>query len=63
MERQRLNQQWLLEDQGNGSYHLKSRDSTLCLDVTNGSTANGARLIHWTRSATAADQQFQRRTV
>lgn len=57
------NQQWLLEDQANGSYHLKSRDSGLCLDVANGSTANGARLIQWTCSATAANQQFQRRTV
>ncbi|MFB6849611.1 RICIN domain-containing protein [Streptomyces sp. NPDC056373] len=57
------NQQWLLEDQGNGSYHLKSRNSNLCLDVANGSTANGARLIQWTCSSTAANQQFQRRTV
>ncbi|MER7483566.1 RICIN domain-containing protein [Streptomyces sp. NPDC126510] len=57
------NQQWLLEDQGNGTYHLKSRDSNLCLDVANGSTANGARLIQWTCGATAANQQFQRRTV
>ncbi|MFF0007606.1 RICIN domain-containing protein [Streptomyces tibetensis] len=57
------NQQWLLQDQGNGYYHLVARHSGKCLDVANASTANGTRLIQWTCSATAANQQFQRRTV
>ncbi|MFF9808358.1 RICIN domain-containing protein [Streptomyces coeruleorubidus] len=56
------NQQWLLQDQGNGYHRLVARHSGKCLDVENGSTANGARLIQW-NCGTGANQQFQQRTA
>lgn len=56
------NQQWLQQDQGDGSFRLVSRSSKECLDVANGSAADGARLVQWPCGG-AANQQFQRRTV
>ncbi len=38
------NQQWYLEYDGDGYFHIRSRHSTLCLEVTDGSTAENVQI-------------------
>ncbi len=38
------NQQWYFEYDGDGYFHIRSRHSTLCLEVTDGSMAENARI-------------------
>ncbi|MFG3054717.1 RICIN domain-containing protein [Kitasatospora sp. NPDC048239] len=59
---QGLNQQWRLQDAGDGYVRLVARHSGKCLDVANASAADGARLIQWP-CGTGANQQFRRLVV
>ncbi|SKC63332.1 RICIN domain-containing protein [Ohtaekwangia koreensis] len=52
------NQQWILEDAGNGYYKLKNKNSNKYMDVNGGSTADGATLIQWP-TVSGQNQQFQ----
>lgn len=52
------NQQWIVEDAGNGYYKLKSKNSNKCMDVNGGSTADGAPLIQWPY-VNGQNQQFR----
>ncbi|WP_083976668.1 family 20 glycosylhydrolase [Kitasatospora azatica] len=47
------NQQWTLQDAGNGAFHLVSVKSGLCLDVTGSARTDGAAVIQWTCGTTA----------
>ncbi|MCM1504428.1 MAG: RICIN domain-containing protein [Muribaculum sp.] len=38
------NQQWYLEYDGDGYFHIRSRHSTLCLEVADGSTSENAQI-------------------
>jgi len=49
------NQQWKAVPQAGGTYTLTPRSNPAqCLDVTDGSTTDGARLQQWTCSGAAA---------
>jgi hypothetical protein len=51
------NQQWRVEDLGNGYYRLVARHSGRVADVRNASTADGARLHQWGWDG-STNQQF-----
>jgi len=53
------NQQWRLQDAGNGYVQLIARHSGKCLDVTGAATTDGAQAIQWTCGA-GTNQQWQR---
>jgi len=48
------NQQWQPVDEGNGNYHLVSRNSGKCLDVPGASVNDGVQLQQYTCNGTAA---------
>ncbi|WP_328432403.1 RICIN domain-containing protein [Streptomyces sp. NBC_00453] len=53
-----LNQQWRLEDAGDGYVRVLAQHSGKCLDVANNSTADGA-FVNQYRCGTGTNQQFQ----
>ncbi|MGY1496852.1 RICIN domain-containing protein [Streptomyces sp. QTS52] len=53
-----LNQQWRLQDAGDGYVRVLAQHSGKCLDVANNSTANGA-FVNQYRCGTGTNQQFQ----
>jgi alpha-L-fucosidase 2 len=55
-------QQWRVEDQGGGVVSLVNRQSGLAMDVWQASTADGARISQWTRTA-GTNQRFQLQRV
>ncbi|MCH7230564.1 RICIN domain-containing protein [Glycomyces sp. L485] len=55
-----LNQQWELQDAGEGYYTIVSQSSGRCLDVDAASTANNARIIQWSCNG-GTNQQWQLR--
>ncbi|THV36500.1 hypothetical protein FAB82_21565 [Glycomyces buryatensis] len=52
------NQQWELQDAGDGYVRIVGQGSGKCLDVNGASTADGAALIQWTCSG-RTNQQFR----
>ena len=50
-------QQFKLDSQGNGYYHLRNVGSGLCVDVNGAATADGAAVIQWT-CGTGTNQQW-----
>ncbi len=54
-----LNQKWKIAPADSNSYNLTSRLSNLNLDTRWGATTEGARLMQWGQSATAATQKWQ----
>ena len=56
------NQQWRLQDAGDGYVSLAARHSGKCLDVNSGSTADGAAMVQWT-CGTGANQQWRRTKI
>ncbi|MGI5447594.1 glycosyl hydrolase family 95 catalytic domain-containing protein [Streptomyces sp. CA-243310] len=52
-------QQWRFEPAGQDTYRLVSVAGGGCLDVPGASTADGAQLIQWTCSTTAANQKWR----
>ncbi|WP_201846113.1 RICIN domain-containing protein [Myceligenerans indicum] len=52
------NQQWVLNDLGNGYHQIVNQGSRLCLDVDGASTANGAQAIQWTCNG-GTNQQWE----
>ncbi|GAB3162267.1 glycoside hydrolase N-terminal domain-containing protein [Myceligenerans halotolerans] len=56
------NQQWQLNDLGNGYHQVVNQGSGLCLDVDGASTENGARVIQWTCHG-GTNQQWELRDV
>lgn len=56
------NQQWILQDLGNGYRQIVSQSSGKCLDVSSASTADGAAIIQYT-CGTGTNQQWQLRSV
>ncbi|WP_328222536.1 MULTISPECIES: RICIN domain-containing protein [unclassified Streptomyces] len=53
-----LNQQWRLQDAGDGYVRVLAQHSGKCLDVANNSTADGA-FVNQYRCGTGTNQQFQ----
>ncbi|MFE7835152.1 RICIN domain-containing protein [Streptomyces sp. NPDC057474] len=53
-----LNQQWRLQDAGDGYVRVLAQHSGKCLDVANNSTTDGA-LVNQYRCGTGTNQQFQ----
>ncbi|WP_460703899.1 RICIN domain-containing protein [Myceligenerans halotolerans] len=56
------NQQWTLNDLGNGYHQVVNQGSGLCLDVDGVSTADGAQVIQWTCNG-GTNQQWELRDV
>lgn len=52
------NQQWRLQDAGDGYVRLVAQHSGKCLDVENGATADGARVLQWA-CHNGSNQQWQ----
>lgn len=52
------NQQWQLQDAGNGYSRIVNRNSSQCLDVLQNSTADGANVVQWTCNG-GENQQWQ----
>jgi hypothetical protein len=52
------NQRLTFVDRGNSEFSVKFKHSGLCLDVENGSVANGARVVQRTCAAAASSQKF-----
>lgn len=52
------NQQWALNNAGNGQYTIVAQNSGKCLDVPASATANGVGLDQWTCVAGAKNQLF-----
>jgi hypothetical protein len=53
------NQQWKIQDAGDGYVRISARHSGKCLDVAAASTANSARIKQYTCSTAATNQQWQ----
>jgi hypothetical protein len=56
------NQQWALQNLGNGYHNLVAQHSGKCLDVNNASTADGAAVVQYT-CGSGTNQQWQLRSV
>ena len=56
------NQQWALQDLGNGYHRLVAQHSGKCLDVNNAATTDGAAAIQYT-CGSGTNQQWQLRSV
>jgi hypothetical protein len=54
-----LNQKWKISAADTNSFNLTGRHSNLNLDTRWGATTEGARLMQWSKSATAATQKWQ----
>jgi len=54
------NQRWTIEPLGDGYYSLRPRQSSTVLDVSNGSSRNGAQILQNTVTGAASQQWFLR---
>ena len=52
-------QEWMLEDAGNGYYNIVDANSLMALDDTNGSTSNGTQMQQWSLTPGDSNQQWQ----